>query len=98
MVGGKCGDLAGYAVDPDLRPYLEGMAFDAALELLIAVMRETNRLAGKEHRRERDIEHEGRVIASAETAADIGELGVDMRRLERGARVTEQERDRLVAS
>ena len=83
MVGGKCGDLAGRAVDPDSRAHLEGMALDAALELLIAVMREPHRLAGKEHRRQRDIEHERRVVASAETAADIGELGVDMRRLER---------------
>ena len=87
MVRGESLDLAGRAVDADARAHLEGMALDAALELLIAVMRQPHRLAGKEHRRQRHIEHERRVIAAAEAAADIGELGVDVRGLE-GARAS----------
>ena len=82
----KAGDLAGRAIDADARAHLEGVAFDAALKLLIAIMRQPDRLAGKEHRRQRDVEHERRVVASAEAAADIGELGVDARGLERRAR------------
>ena len=46
-------------------------------------MRQPDRTAGEEHRRQRHIEHERRVIAAAEAAADIGELGIDARRLER---------------
>jgi len=71
------------------------MAFDAALKLLIAIMRQPHRLAWKEHRGQRDIEHERRVVAAAERATEIGELGVDACRLERRARLAEQERDRL---
>ena len=45
-----------------------------ALKLLIAVVGEPDRAAGKEHRRQRDVEREGRMVASAEAAAHIGEL------------------------
>ena len=65
------------------------------LKLLIAIVRQPDRTSGKEHRRQRDVEHERRVIAPAEAAADIGELGVDARRLEGGAGVAEQIRDRF---
>ena len=37
----------------------------------IAVVGEPDRTAGKEHRRQRDVEREGRMVASAEPAADI---------------------------
>jgi hypothetical protein len=47
MVGGERGDLAGRAVDADLRPYLERMAFDAALELLIGSCARRTGLPGK---------------------------------------------------
>ena len=86
VVGGEGADLAGRAVDADPRAHLEGVPLDAALELLIAVVREPHRPAGKEHRRQRDVERERRVVAPAEAAADIGELRVDARRLERRAR------------
>ena len=95
MIRGKGLDPAGGAVDPDPRAHLDGVAFDAALKLLIAVMRQPDRAAGKKHRGERDIEHERRMVAPAKAAADIGELGVDARRLERSAGLAEQERDRL---
>ena len=62
---------------PIWRAHLEGVPLDAALELLKAIMREPDRASRQEHRRERDIEREGRVIAAAETAADIGELRID---------------------
>jgi hypothetical protein len=84
VVGGKRQNLAGCAIDPDPRAHLVGMAFDAALKLPIAIMGKPDRAIGKEHRRQRRVEHERSMIASAEPAADIGELGVDMRRLERG--------------
>ena len=83
MVGGECADLAGRAIDADPRAHLEGVPLDAGLKLLIAVMGEPDRPAGKEHRRQRDIERERRVVAPAEAAAHIGELRVDARRLER---------------
>ena len=93
MVRGKELDLAGFPVDPDARVHPEGVAFDAALELLIAVMREPDRPAGKEHRRQRHVKHERCVVAPAKAAADIGELGVDARRLERSFGLAEHMRN-----
>ena len=90
MIGGKRLDLAGRAIDPDPRTHLEGMTFDTALELLIAVVRQPHRPAREEHRRQGHIERERRVIASAEAAAKMSEIGVDARRLERRARLAEQ--------
>ena len=55
------------------------------LELLVAIVREPHRPAGKEHRRQRDVERERRVVAAAEAAAEIGEMRVDAGRLERRA-------------
>src|ERR1700716_4557337 len=95
MVGDESRDLAGSAIDTDARVHLDGVSLDAALKLLIAIMRQPHRLARKEHRRQRDIEHERRVVASAETAAEIGELGVDARGFERWAGLAEAEWDRL---
>ncbi len=83
MVGREGEDLAGRAVDADLGAHREGVPLDAALELLKAVMGEPDRPAGEEHRRQRNIERERRVVASAEAAAQIGEMGVDALRLER---------------
>ena len=95
VVGGKCLYLAGRPIDPDARVHLEWVPFDAALELLIAVVGEPDRAAGKEHCRKRDIERERRMIASAEAAAQIGEMRVDAGGLERRAGLAQQERDRL---
>ena len=95
MVGGESDDLAGRAIDADARAHLEGVTLDAALKLLIAVVREPDRAAGKEHRRQRDIERERRMVAAAESAAHIGEEGVDTRRLERGAGFAEHKGKRL---
>ncbi len=81
VIGGEGRDAAARAVDADLRPHLEGVPLDAALELLEAVMGEAHRASRQEHRRQRDIEHEGRVVLAAEAAADIGELGIDGGRL-----------------
>src|SRR4051794_38997514 len=90
MVCRKCLDFPGRSVDPDSGPHLEGMALDAALKLLKAVMREANGMAGEKHCRQRHVKHERRMVASAEAAADIGELRVDPRRLEGGFRLAEQ--------
>ncbi len=95
MVGGECLHHAGRPIDPDPRVHLEGMPLDPALKLLIAVVGEPDRPARKEHRRERDIERKGRMVAAAEAAAHIGELRVDARRLEGRARLAQHERDRL---
>lgn len=95
MIGGKRLDQAGRTVDADARAHLDRVAFDAALELLVAVMREPHRLARKADRRQRDIENERRVVAAAEAAADMGELGVDMRGLVGRMRFAEQMRERL---
>ena len=95
VVGGECLNLAARPIDPDPRAHLERVPLDAALELLIAIVREPDRAAGKEHRRQRDVEWERRMIASAEAAAHIGELTVDAGGLERRARPAQHERDRL---
>ncbi len=95
VIGGEGADLAGRAVDADPRAHLEGVTLDAALELLIAVVGEPHRPAGKEHRRQRNIERERRMVAPAEAAAHIGELRVDARRLEGRARLAEHEGDGL---
>ena len=47
VIGGEGADLAGRAIDADPRAHLEGVALDAALELLIAVVRQPDRPAGK---------------------------------------------------
>src|SRR5713101_9283323 len=89
MIGGKSTDLAGRAIDADARAHLEGVTLDAALKLLIAVVGQPDRTAGQEERRQRDIEREGGMIASAESAAHIGKQGFYVRRLERSPRVAE---------
>ena len=95
VVRGKSLDLAGRSIDANARTHLEGVALDTALKLLIAVMRQPDGMTGEEHRRQRHIQHERRVIAAAEAAAHIGELGVDPRRLEGSAGLAKQMRDRL---
>src|SRR5690242_1187387 len=94
MVRGKRHDLPARPLDTDLRAHLEGVPLDASLELLIAVVREPSGTAGKEHRRQRAVERERRVIAAAEAAADIGELSVDHGRLERVVRLAQEKGDR----
>ena len=75
VVGGERDNLAARPIDPDPRVHLECVTLDAALELLIAIMGEPDRAAGKEHPRQRDVERERGMVASAESAADIGETG-----------------------
>jgi hypothetical protein len=50
------------------------VAFDAALELLIAIMRQPHRMSGKEHSRQCDVHYEGRVVPAAKTATHIREM------------------------
>ncbi len=69
VVGGECLNLAGRPIDADPRAHLEGVPLDARLELLIAIVGEPDRATGKEHRRQRDVERERRVVAAAESAA-----------------------------
>src|ERR1700682_2098723 len=95
MIRGESLDLAGCAIDPDLRAHLDRMAFDAALKLLITIMRQPDRPGGEKHRRQCDVKHEWRMVASAETAAYIGELRVDAGGLERRTSFSQQERNRL---
>src|SRR6266481_7336332 len=79
VVSGKSDHLAGRPIDPDACAYLEGVPLDSRLELLEAVVREPDRAIGEEHRRQGDVERERRVVASAEPAAAISEVGVDAR-------------------
>ena len=95
VVGGECDNLAAGPIDPDPRVHLECVPLDARLELLIAIVSEPDRAAGQEHRRQRDVERERRMVASAEAAADIGEISVDARRLEGGAGFAQKVRDRF---
>src|SRR2546430_16090361 len=88
-MGGKSTDLAGRAIDADVRAYLEGVTLDAALKLLIAVLGQPHRTAGQEDRSQRDIEREGGMVASTESAAHIGKQGFYVRRFERNPRFTE---------
>ena len=81
MVGGESDHLSGRPIDPNPRAHLEGMPLDARLKLFEAVVREPDWMIREEHRRQRDIKWERRVIASAETAAAIGEIAVDARGL-----------------
>src|SRR5712691_7706680 len=89
VIGGESTDLASRAIDANARAHLEGVTLDAALKLLIAVMRQPHRTAGQEDRSQRDIEREGGMVASTESAAHIGKQGFDVRRLERSPRVAE---------
>jgi hypothetical protein len=95
MIAGECANPPGRAINADAGSHLEWMPLDACLELLIAIMGEPHRAAGKKHRRQRDVERKRRVVAAAEAAADIRELGVDARRLERRAGFAQEVRERL---
>src|SRR5258708_40241163 len=87
VIGGKSTDLAGRAIDADPRAHFERVTVDAALKLLIAVLRQPHRTAGQEDRSQRDIKREGGMVASTESAAHISKQGFDVRRLERNPRV-----------
>jgi len=93
VVGGECDNLAARAIDPDPRVYFECVPLDARLELLIAVVGEPDRTIREEHPRQRNVHRERGMVASAESAADIGELSVDARRLESSAGFAQKERD-----
>ena len=88
-------NLAGRPIDADPRAHLDGVPLDARLELLIAIVGEPDRATGKAHRRQRDVERERRMVASAESAADMREMRVDARRLEGVASFTQKECDRV---
>src|SRR6266851_6257400 len=95
VIGGKSADLAGRAIDADAGAYRESVTLDAALKLLIAVLRQPDRSAGQEDRGQCDIERERGMVASAESAAHIGKQGFDVRRLERSPRVAQHLRKRF---
>jgi hypothetical protein len=65
------------AIDPDLRVYLECVPLDAHLELLIAAVGKPDRTIREEYPRRRDPQRERGMVASAESATDIGKLSVD---------------------
>ena len=77
VVGGEADDFAGRPIDPHPGADLEGVPLDPRLKLLEAVVREPDRTIGEEHRRQRDVKRERRMVASAESAAAIGRIGVD---------------------
>ena len=66
------------------------MAFDAALELLETIMRKPDGLPWHEHRRERHVKRERRVIAAAESSAHMSEMSFDALGPQRGCRLAEQ--------
>src|SRR5215472_7074890 len=68
-------DLRVCPIDADPRTHLERVTLDAALELLKAVMSQADRMAWEKYRRQRHVQWKRRVIAAAEAAADIAELG-----------------------
>ena len=74
MVGGKSDNLAGRPIDPDPRAHFEGVPLDSRLKLLEAIVGEPDRTIREEHRRQRDIKRERRVVASAKSPAAIGEI------------------------
>jgi hypothetical protein len=82
MVSGECNHFAGRPIDSHLGADLEGVPLDARLKLLEAVVREPNWTIRKQHRRQRDVKRERRVVAPAESAAAISKIGVDARRPE----------------
>ena len=82
VVGGERRHPAARPVHPEPRLHLERVPFDPALELLVAILREANRAAGEEDRRQGHIERKRRVIAPPKATAEMGELGVDALRLE----------------
>ena len=95
MVGGEGADAAARPVHADARAHGEGMALHAALKLLEAVVGEPHCPSGEEHRRQGHVQREGRVVASAKTAADIGKFRLDPRWPEVRLRLAEQDAKRL---
>src|SRR5262249_30151506 len=87
--------LAGRPIDADARAHLEGVPLDSRLKLLETVVGEPHRTVGEEHRRQRDIKWERRVVASAESPAAISKISVDAGRLESRQGVAEQIGDRF---
>src|SRR5262249_61272105 len=73
--------------------FLDGGPLDAGRELRKGVVGESARTIREEYSRQRNVHRERGVVASAEAAADIGELRVDARRLEGGAGFAQKERD-----
>ena len=95
VVSGKSDNLARCPIDPDPRANIEGVPLDPGLKLVEAVVGEPDGAIGKDHRRQSDIERERRVVASAEPAAAIGEVDVDVRRAEFRIGLAEQKCDRF---
>ena len=93
MIRGECGDFACRSIDADACAHLERMPLNSPLELLITILGEPHGATGKEHRRQRNVKREWRVVAPAKSAAHICEMRVDMRRLEVGAGVAQQSCD-----
>src|SRR5204862_7822167 len=80
VVGGECDNLAARAIDPDLRVYFECVPLDAHLKLLIAAIGKPDRTIRQEYPRQRNPQRERGMIASDESATDIGKLSVHARR------------------
>src|SRR3954470_21759896 len=80
-------------IDPDLRPHFKGVSFDPQLKLLEAVVGKPDGTIREEHPRQRDVERERRVVASAESAAARRAIGADMRGLEGRLGIAKQIRD-----
>ena len=95
MIGRERGNLSGGPVHSDSRVHVEAVAFDSRLKLLIAIVGEPDRAAGKKHRGQCHVERKRCVVAPAEGAAHIGKLCVDARRLEGRLGFAQEERDRL---
>src|SRR3954451_9000302 len=93
VVGGKRSNPARRAIDPDLAANLERVPFDSGLELLIAIVSKPDRMPREEQGRERDVKGKRRMVAPTETAADIGELRVDVSRLDGSAGLAQHQGD-----
>ena len=78
LVGDERGDAAAAAVHRHAAPRRNGMALDAELELVVAVVGEAHRTVRREQPGQRDIERIDGVVLAAEGAADIGAMRDDL--------------------
>ena len=77
LIGGEGGDPAACAVDRHAAAHRDGMALDAELELIVAIVGETHRPARREQAGQRDVERIDGVVLAAKGAADIGAVRDD---------------------
>src|SRR6516225_9068781 len=91
MIGCEREDFAGGPIDPNPRVDRETVPLDPRLELLVAIVREPDRMTGEEHRRQREVEWKRGVIA----AADLCAMRVDTRGLVASLGGTQEESRRF---